>query len=76
MTCPQHGIERFRIKVMRKLNMASDEIRLRLRTRPKAEIGRLYVGRHVTDEKAKEYVIDYLVQKGMIEKLISVRILA
>lgn len=35
MKCPQHGLERFTIKVIKRFNIASDEITPKLRIKPR-----------------------------------------
>lgn len=59
--CPQHGLERFRIKVFRKMNISSDAITPKIKMRPKpGEISCLYVGRNVSYEEAKNYLVNYI----------------
>jgi hypothetical protein len=59
--CPRHGLERFRVRVFRKMNIPSNEIMPKIQTRPNAgEIACLYVGRNVSYEEAKKYLVRYL----------------
>jgi len=76
MMCPQHGFERFRVKLIKRFNIASDEIKPKLRTKPtRGEIGRLYVGRNVSHDEAKNYLIDYFREKGMLKEIVRIRML-
>lgn len=75
MQCPKHGFEHFRVKVVRRLNISSDEIRPKVRRRPRpGEISCLYVGRNVSYEEAKNYLLDYYREKNVGE-ILRVRML-
>ncbi|MEM3576962.1 MAG: hypothetical protein QXX51_00705 [Candidatus Bathyarchaeia archaeon] len=74
--CPQHGLERFKIKVIRKFNMASNDIVPKTRSRPKPkEISALYIGRNVSYNEVKEYLVNYFEQRGVIKDIIMMRML-
>lgn len=74
MKCPQHGLERFRIKVIKRYNMPADEIKPKLRTKPvPGSLSGLYVGRRVGEEKIKDYLIEYFRRKHMWESVIKIR---
>lgn len=55
LRCPVHGFERFTIKVIRKFNMPSNEIKPRFRSKPKPEISCLLVGRNVSERDIQNY---------------------
>lgn len=56
--------------------MASDEIKPKLRTKPtQGEIGLIYVGRNVSHDEAKDYLIDYFREKGMLKEVVRIRML-
>lgn len=68
MQCPTHGFEHFRVRVMKRVNISSDKIIPKVRKRPKpGEISCLYVGRNVSYEKAKDYLLDYYRERGLGE---------
>jgi hypothetical protein len=74
--CPQHGLERFRIKIIRRLNIAANQIIPKARSRPKpGEINTLYVGRNISHEKVKEYLINYFEHKGIIKDILIMRMI-
>jgi len=55
--CNQHGFERFKIKIIKKFNMPSDEISPRFRSRPKpGELSCLLVGRDVSTQEIEKYI--------------------
>jgi hypothetical protein len=73
--CPQHGFERFRVKVITRFNIASNKIMVKERSRPrKGEISRLYIGRNVSYKEAKDYLINHFRERGMLEKIVRMKI--
>ena len=73
--CPQHGFERFRVKIIKRFNIASNKIMPKERSKPKhGEISRLYVGRNVNYSEVKNYLINYFRERGMLEKIVRMRI--
>jgi hypothetical protein len=76
MKCPRHGFERFRVKLIKRFNIASDEIIPKTRRKPTLnEIGLLYVGRDVSYDEAKNYLIGYFRERGMLEEIVRIRML-
>ncbi len=76
MKCPQHGFERFKIKVIKRFNIASDEIVPKLRRKPKqGELSLIYIGRNVRYNEVKNYLIDYFDERGMIKEIVRIRML-
>jgi hypothetical protein len=74
MRCRTHGFERFRVKLIKRFNIASDQIVPKLRSKPMhGEITRLYVGRNVSDEEAQKYLISYFRERGMLEEIVRMR---
>jgi hypothetical protein len=58
--CPEHGLERFRVRIFKRMNIASDEIAPKVRMKPRAgEISCLYIGRNVSYQEAKNYLVGY-----------------
>jgi len=76
LKCPQHGFERFRVKIVRKFNMASNKIMPRTISKPtEGELNLIYIGRNVNYEDVKKYLINYLDQKGMLEKIVRIQMI-
>jgi hypothetical protein len=76
MRCPRHGFERFRVKLIKRFNITSDEIVPKLRRKPTLdEICLLYVGRNVSYDEAKNYLISYYRERGMLEEIVRIRML-
>lgn len=71
MNCPRHGLERFKIKVVRKYNLRSDLIVPQFRSRPKPGLSSLLVGREVTNKEIENYVNEYFRQKEMMIKILK-----
>jgi len=76
MRCPRHGLERFKVKIIKRFNIASNEIKPKLRSKPvKGELSLLYVGRNITYDEAEKYLVDYLRERGMLEQIVRIRML-
>lgn len=74
LSCPQHGFERFRIKVVKRFNMHANEIKPRFRSRPKAGGLRcVYVGRDVTEKEIRNYLIDHFRRRGLWERILTMQ---
>jgi len=65
VACPKHGFERFSIKVVKRYNIPSTDIRPRFGKLKPKEISQLYVGRNVSDKEIKKFVNDYLSRVGI-----------
>ena len=73
--CPEHGLERFRIKIVKRFNMNPDTILPRFRTRPKAgEIKFLAIGRNVTNTDIERYFTSYFREKGLWDQILRMRL--
>lgn len=73
--CDQHGYERYKIKIIKKFNMPSDEIEPKFRSRPKpGELSCLLVGRDVSVEEIQKYITEYLRQRGVWSSIIRMRL--
>jgi hypothetical protein len=76
MKCRTHGFERFRVKLVKRVNIGSDQILPKLRSKPsKGEITLLYVGRNVSEKEARKYLIGYFREKGILEEVVRMRML-
>jgi hypothetical protein len=73
--CNQHGFERYRIKVIKKFNIPSDEITPRYRSRPKpGELSCLLVGRDVSTQEIEKFIASYFRERGMWSSIIKMRL--
>jgi hypothetical protein len=76
MKCPQHGLERFQIKIVKKFNIKPDMIMPRFRSRPtKGDLSHLLVGRSVTNGQIEKYMLSYFRDKGLIEAILRIRLI-
>ncbi|MEM4713062.1 MAG: hypothetical protein QXQ61_00770 [Candidatus Bathyarchaeia archaeon] len=75
LKCPEHGLERFKIKVIKKYNINPETIMPKYRTRPTYEISSIIVGRNVSQTEIKDYIIQYFREAGLMEKVLSIRLL-
>jgi len=73
VACPKHGFERFSIKVVKRYNIPSKDIRAHFRKLKYDEITQLYVGRKVTNKEIKKFVNDYLSRVGMREMILKMK---
>lgn len=73
MRCPKHGLEHFRVKIVKRYNMPAEDIKPKIRSRPKPGISCLYVGRDVNKEKAEKYLINYFRRQGLWEDILRMR---
>jgi len=74
VACPKHGFERFSIKVVKRYNIPSTDIRPAFGKFKPKEISQLYVGRNVTDKEIEKFVNDYLSKVGMGEIILRMTI--
>ncbi len=74
-SCSEHGIERYKIKIIKKYNISQQEIMPRFRTRPKYELSGIVIGKNVSYEAAKDYVVHYLNESSRLNMIMSVRLL-
>lgn len=75
LKCPEHGLERFRIKIVKKFNMGRNTIMPEFRSRRKASgLSRLLVGRDVSDHKIEKYLIDYFRERGLWESILKMKL--
>lgn len=72
--CPEHGLERFKIKVIKKYNVNPELIMPKFRTRPKYELSSLVVGRNVGTRQIEDYVIHYFKEAGLMDRILSMRL--
>jgi hypothetical protein len=76
MSCPRHGLERFKVKIITRYNIASNQIMPKLRTKPiRGEVSSLYVGRNVTYNEVKDYLVDYFRERGTLNEILRMKLL-
>ena len=76
MKCPQHGLERFQIKIVKKFNIKPDIIMPKFRNRPtKGDLSHLLVGRSVTNRQIERYMLSYFREKGLMEAILRIRLI-
>jgi len=73
LKCPEHGLERFKVKVIKKYNIKPDEIMPKYRTRPKHELSGIVIGRNVKYNELTDYLLSYFKETGLIERVVSLR---
>jgi len=74
--CPEHGLERFKIKIVKRFNMDPQTILPRFRTRPRAgDIKFLAVGRNVTNTDIERYFVNYFREKGLWDQVLRMRLI-
>jgi len=71
LNCPRHGLERFKVRVIRKYNLKADLIVPQFRSRPKPGLSSLLVGRNVSSEEIESYLNKYFRQKDMMIKIVK-----
>jgi hypothetical protein len=71
--CPEHGLERFKIKVVKKYNVEKESIAPKFRTKPRYELSGVIVGRDVSDREVRDYLVQYFRNAGLIDKVVSMR---
>jgi len=73
--CPEHAIERYKIKIIKKYNISQQKIMPKFRTRPKYELSGIIIGKNISYEAAKDYVVHYLNESSRLNMIMSVRLM-
>ena len=73
MSCPEHGLERFKIKVIKKYNVKKELIEPKFRMKLKHELAGVVVGKNVSQLEVRDYVVEYFREAGMMDKIVSMR---
>ena len=73
MECPKHGLERFKVKVIRKYNVKSELILPKIRKKPKQSISGIIIGRNVTHSEVQNYLFNYFRETGLINNVLSIK---
>lgn len=74
LNCPDHGIERYKVKIIKKYNVKNEEIMPKFRTRPRYELSGIVIGRNVSYEAAKDYLEQYLNKSIIFSSVMSIRL--
>jgi len=72
---PNAGVERYKIKIIKKYNIKHEEIAPKFRSRPQHELSGIVIGRNISYETAKQYVERYLDQSAQLYYVMSIRLL-
>ena len=73
--CPKHGLERFRVDVIKKYNIYSNAIILAFRRKPTKQLSKIVIGRNVTEKEAQDALMKYFKENGLIERIISIKLI-
>jgi hypothetical protein len=73
-TCPEHGMERYKIKIIKKYNISPEKIMPKYRTRPKHELSGVVIGKNISLETARDYVVRYLNESAQRNMVMSIRL--
>ena len=73
MSCPEHGFERFKIKVIKKYNVNKELIEPKFRTKPRHELAGVIVGKDVNQYEVRQYLVGYFREAGMMDKILSMK---
>lgn len=74
LKCSDQGLERYTVKITRRFNIPSDEIKPCFRTRPAHELSCVLVGRYVDEARVQSYIINYLRERGLYERLVRFKL--
>lgn len=72
--CPEHGLERFKIKVIKKYNITPNTIMPKYRTRPKHALSGIIVGRNVKSTEIRDYLVHYFRETGLMDRVLSIKL--
>jgi hypothetical protein len=75
VNCPDHGVERYKVKIIKKYNIRHEEIMPKFRTRPRYELSGIVIGKSISYETAKEYLEHYLNQSIGLYSVMSIRLM-
>jgi hypothetical protein len=73
LNCPEHGLERFKIKVIKKNNISKNAIIPKFRTRPKYELQGVIIGKSVRSEEIKLFLMRYFSETGIMKNIVCVK---
>jgi len=71
---PEHGIERYKIKIIKKYNIKPEKIMPKFRTRPHLELSGVVIGKNITFETARDYVLRYFNESAQQNTVMTIRL--
>jgi hypothetical protein len=76
MFCHKHGLERFKVKIVKRFNIPSNIIIPELSQRPTiGEIKCIYVGRDISNKEVEKFLVNYFREKGMLERIVKMHMI-
>lgn len=72
--CPEHGIERYKVKIIKKYNIGPEKIMPKYRSRPRHELSGIVIGKNISYEAAREYLKQYLNDSSRLTGIMSIRL--
>lgn len=73
LSCPEHGLERFKIKVIKKYNVNKELIAPKFRKRPRHELSGVVVGKNVQYQEVREYLVRYFREAGLMDRVLRMQ---
>jgi hypothetical protein len=74
LSCPVHGLERYKIKIIRKYNVPGQTITPQFNRRPTpGELSSVVVGKNVSEKDIETYVRNYLQNMGLWSAVLHMR---
>lgn len=74
LSCPVHGLERYKIKIIRKYNVPRQSIMPQFNRRPTpGELSSVVVGKNVSEKDIETYVVNYLHNVGLWNTVLLMR---
>jgi len=73
MKSPEYGLERYKIKVIRKYNVNKELIEPKFRSKPWHGLSGVVIGKSVGHDEVKQYLVDYYREVGMMDRVRSMR---
>jgi hypothetical protein len=73
-TSSKYGFERYKIKIIKKYNISPEQIMPDYRTRPRHELRGVWIGKNISLETARDYVVQYLNESARENMVVSIRL--
>lgn len=72
--CPEHGMERYKVKIIKKYNIGQEKIMPKYRTRPRHELSGIVIGKNISYEAARDYLTNYLNESARLSSVMRIRL--
>ena len=72
--CPEHGMERYKVKIIKKYNIGPEKIMPKYRTHPRHELSGIVIGKNISYEAARDYLRQYLNESARLSSVMSIRL--